>query len=82
MPFQVRGATKVDSFLRSLKTSMGMRNYNTFLCRLCSSLSIPSTTSRLTSLMLLKESKTQIHPQINVIIDTGYQGLQKLHAQT
>ncbi|MCX6994423.1 MAG: IS5 family transposase [Chlamydiae bacterium] len=31
---------------------------------------------------LFKESKTQIHPQINVITDTGYQGLQKLHAKT
>ena len=28
---------------------------------------------------LFKESKTKMHPDIKVITDTGYQGLQKLH---
>lgn len=31
---------------------------------------------------LFKESKTQIHPAIGVVTDTGYQGLQKIHAKT
>ena len=31
---------------------------------------------------LFKESKTQIHPAIEVVTDTGYQGLQKIHAKT
>ena len=31
---------------------------------------------------LFKESKTQIHPAIAVVTDTGYQGLQKIHAKT
>lgn len=31
---------------------------------------------------LFKESKTQIHPAISVVTDTGYQGLQKIHAKT
>jgi len=31
---------------------------------------------------LFKESKTQIHPAIDVVTDTGYQGLQKIHAKT
>jgi len=31
---------------------------------------------------LFKESKTQIHPEIGVLTDTGYQGLKKLHART
>jgi hypothetical protein len=31
---------------------------------------------------LYKESKTPIHPEIKVITDTGYQGLQKLHSKT
>ena len=31
---------------------------------------------------LFKESKTQIHPTIGVVTDTGYQGLQKIHAKT
>ncbi|OPZ22786.1 MAG: Transposase DDE domain protein [bacterium ADurb.BinA186] len=31
---------------------------------------------------LFKESKTQIHPVIGVVTDTGYQGLQKIHAKT
>lgn len=31
---------------------------------------------------LLKESKTRVHPQISLIVDTGYQGLQKQHAAT
>lgn len=31
---------------------------------------------------LFKESKTQVHPSINLITDSGYQGLQKLHAKT
>jgi hypothetical protein len=31
---------------------------------------------------LFKESKTQIHPAISVLTDTGYQGLQKIHAKT
>lgn len=31
---------------------------------------------------LFKESKTLIHPQIGVVTDTGYQGLQKIHAKT
>ena len=29
-----------------------------------------------------KESKTKIHPEINVLTDSGYQGLQKLHHKT
>jgi hypothetical protein len=31
---------------------------------------------------LFKESKTQIHPAIGVVTDSGYQGLQKIHAKT
>lgn len=31
---------------------------------------------------LYKESKTKIHPGINVLTDSGYQGLQKLHIKT
>ena len=31
---------------------------------------------------LFKESKTQIHPAIDVVTDTGYQGLQKIHVKT
>ncbi len=31
---------------------------------------------------LFKESKTHIHPQINALTDSGYLGLQKLHAKT
>lgn len=31
---------------------------------------------------LFKESKIGIHPDIKVAVDTGYQGLQKRHAQT
>lgn len=31
---------------------------------------------------LFKESKTQIHPAIGVVTDTGFQGLQKIHAKT
>ena len=31
---------------------------------------------------LFKESKTQIHPAIGVVTDTGYQGLQNIHAKT
>lgn len=31
---------------------------------------------------LFKESKTQIHPAIGVVTDTGYQGLQKIHLKT
>jgi len=31
---------------------------------------------------LFKESKTQIHPGISVVTDTGYQGLKKIHAKT
>jgi len=31
---------------------------------------------------LFKESKTQIHPAIGVVTDTGYQGLQKTHLKT
>lgn len=31
---------------------------------------------------LFKESKTQIHPTINVLTDSGYQGLQKIHSKT
>jgi hypothetical protein len=29
---------------------------------------------------LFKESKTKINPNIKVITDTGYQGIQKLHS--
>lgn len=31
---------------------------------------------------LFKESKTKIHPEISVVTDSGYQGLQKLHLKT
>ncbi len=31
---------------------------------------------------LFKESKIQIHPEINVLTDTGYQGLQDIHSKT
>lgn len=31
---------------------------------------------------LFKESKTKIHPEVKVITDTGYQGIQKLHAKS
>ncbi len=32
--------------------------------------------------MLFKESKTKIYPDIKVITDTGYQGIQKLHVKS
>lgn len=31
---------------------------------------------------LFKESKTGIHPEIRVVTDTGYQGIQKLHGKS
>ena len=31
---------------------------------------------------LFKESKVVVHPEIAMRVDTGYQGLQKIHAQT
>lgn len=31
---------------------------------------------------LYKESKIKIHPEIDVLTDSGYQGLQKLHIRT
>ena len=31
---------------------------------------------------MLKESGTHMHPDIKVILDSGYQGLQKIHAKT
>ena len=31
---------------------------------------------------LYKESKTHVYPQIKVITDTGYQGLQRLHGKS
>ena len=31
---------------------------------------------------LFKESKLHIHPEIKTITDTGYQGIQKLHAKS
>ncbi len=31
---------------------------------------------------LFKDSKTQIHPSISVLTDSGYQGLQKIHSNT
>jgi hypothetical protein len=31
---------------------------------------------------LFKESKTRIHPTIKAITDTGYQGIQKIHANS
>ena len=31
---------------------------------------------------LFKESKTRIHPAINVLTDSGYLGLQKIHSKT
>ena len=31
---------------------------------------------------LFKESKTRIHPDIKVITDSGYQGIQKLHSKS
>ena len=31
---------------------------------------------------LFKESKTHLHPEIKVLTDTGYQGLQKRHKNT
>ena len=31
---------------------------------------------------LLKESKTKMHPEINLLADTGYQGLKRLHFKT
>jgi hypothetical protein len=31
---------------------------------------------------LFKESKTQLHPSISIVTDSGYQGLQKIHAKT
>ena len=31
---------------------------------------------------LFKESQTRLHPQIKVITDTGYQGIQKLHGKS
>jgi hypothetical protein len=31
---------------------------------------------------VFKESKTVIHPKIKVIVDTGYQGIQKIHSNS
>lgn len=31
---------------------------------------------------LFKESKTHIHPDTNVLVDTGYQGIKKIHARS
>ena len=31
---------------------------------------------------MFKESKTHIHPDIRVITDTGYQGIQKIHLKS
>lgn len=31
---------------------------------------------------LLKESRVHIHPDIKIAVDTGYQGLQKIHTET
>lgn len=31
---------------------------------------------------LLKESKARIHPAVNVLVDTGYQGIAKIHKQS
>ncbi len=31
---------------------------------------------------LFKESKIKIHPEIKVLTDTGYQGIQKIHAKS
>jgi hypothetical protein len=31
---------------------------------------------------LFKESKTRIHSQTKAIVDTGYQGIQKIHTQS
>jgi hypothetical protein len=31
---------------------------------------------------LFKESKTRIHPETSILTDTGYQGIQKIHAQS
>lgn len=31
---------------------------------------------------LFKKSKVRFHPQAKALVDSGYQGLQKLHAQT
>jgi DDE superfamily endonuclease len=31
---------------------------------------------------LFKESKTRIHPNISILTNTGYQGTQKIHAQS
>jgi len=31
---------------------------------------------------LFKESKTHIHPSIKAQLDTGYQGMRKLHSNT
>lgn len=31
---------------------------------------------------LFKESRIHVHPTINVVTDTGYQGLQKIHLKT
>ena len=31
---------------------------------------------------LFKESTIMVHPKIKIAVDTGYQGLQKRHAQT
>jgi transposase len=31
---------------------------------------------------LFKKSKVRLHPEAKVLVDSGYQGLQKLHAQT
>ena len=31
---------------------------------------------------LFKESKTHIHPDTDVLVDTGYQGIKKIHARS
>lgn len=31
---------------------------------------------------MFRKSKVRLHPQVKAVVDSGYQGLQKLHAQT
>ena len=33
-------------------------------------------------ILYFKESRTKIHPEVKVITDTGYQGIQRLHVKS
>lgn len=43
---------------------------------------VAGTVGRKHDFRLFKESKTYVHPSIKTQVDTGYQGMQKLHSNT